>query len=319
MKTTIQILVMGLIVVAFYGMTSVHSMAAEQKTIYINFGTAGMGGPSYILGAGWAKIVSDNVPWLKATAVPGGGAFDNMKKVLRGELLTATVPADSAYNMYHGLGLYKEKMPIRAMFEYAPAHVYLCTRAESKIKSYEDLKGHRVGMGAPGSGLAGTTTTIMESMGLQPDRDYKAIWYGYQDVVNGLKDKTIDAGFLYGGHPNPAVMELATSIAIRIIPAPKELPEKFKYMVPVVIKTGSYKGINEDVPIVSIDILVCTAEQANEKIVYTVTKTLMEHYEEVRKLHSSAKEFGLGTALRGVAIPLHRGAEKYYKEVGLIK
>jgi len=184
------------------------------------------------------------------------------------------------------------------------------------------MKGKKVGVGAPNSGTAADAEIILNAHGITFD-DIKAVFLSFNEVAQRLIDGQIDAGFTTAGFPTSSIINIATKRDIVLIPISaekiKELTEAIPYYGATVIPGGLYKGVDEDVPALATPALWICDAKLSPTLVYKMTKALWEHRDVLEKVHSQGKNITLETAIDGIGIPLHPGAELYYKEVGLIK
>jgi TRAP transporter TAXI family solute receptor len=296
------------------------NLAEAQKKKFISIGTGGTGGTFYIVGAGIAKVINKYAPGMKATSEATGAVIENCKLVGTKKLTLAFNTPGESYWAYKGEKMFKERYEgLRWVMGGHSQVQHILARADSPIKSIEDLRGKRVGVGAPGSGTAGTAIATLEANGLKQGVDYKPEWLSFVEVVEGLKDGTIDAGFITLGLPGSAVIDLTTSRAIRFLPLSKEVQHKLEplFFFPGIIKKGTYKGLNEDVPSVTNLVNLITHKDVDTETIYAITKVIHEHTRDLAEVHPAGNEYSLENALRGLTIPLHPGAEKYYKEKGV--
>ena len=177
-------------------------------------------------------------------------------------------------------------------------------------------------MGAPNSGTAADAEIILKAHGITFG-DIKADYIDFNEVAQRLIDGQIDAGFTTAGFPTSSIINIATKRDIVLVPISAEkakiLVEAIPYYGATVIPGGLYKGVDEDVPALATPALWICDAKLSPTLVYKMTKALWENREVLEKVHSQGKNITLETALDGIGIPLHPGAELYYKEVGLIK
>ncbi len=317
---TILILVLAFSLVM--GMFS-FGMAAEKQ--FVAIATGGTGGTYYPLGGALAQMISNNVEDLIVTAQSGNASIANCNLISRGQIETGFSQANTTYWCYTGTGILEGTPPItnlRGIASLYPETIHIVATKASGITCIEDLKGKRVGVGAPNSGTAADAEIILNAHGITFD-DIKADFLSFNEVAQRLIDGQIDAGFTTAGFPTSSIINIATKRDIVLIPISaekiKELVEAIPYYGATVIPGGLYKGVDEDVAALATPALwVCDAK-LSPTLVYKMTKALWEHRDVLEKVHSQGKNITLETALDGMGIPLHPGAELYYKEVGLIK
>ncbi len=298
--------------------------AEKAEKYHITILTGGASGTYYPIGGAMAKIINKYVKGVEATAVTSGASVANARKLGDKEAELALLQNDIAYYAYNGIEMFKEKpvRNIRGIATLYPEVIQIVTLKDSGIKTIYDLKGRRVAVGAPGSGTAVDAMQILNAAGInESNTDIR--YLNFKEVADALKDGTIDAGFIVAGIPTAAVTDIAAVRDIYIVEIPDEiyqkLHEKYKFYIQYTIPAGSYKGLDKDVKSVAVLAMLATREDIPEDIIYNITKAIFEHTDELVAAHERAKDITLQTALDGMSIPLHPGAEKYYKEVGLIK
>lgn len=316
------ILILVLVISLVMGMFGFGYTAEKQ---FLAIATGGTGGTYYPLGGALAQMLSNNVEGLIVTAQTGNASIANCNLISRGQIETAFSQANTTYWSYSATGILKDAQPItnlRAIASLYPETIHIVATKASGIKTIEDLKGKRVGVGAPNSGTAADAEIILNAHGIAFG-DIKADYLSFTEVAQRLIDGQIDAGFTTAGFPTSSIINIATKRDIVLIPISaeriKELVEAIPYYGATVIPGGLYKGVDEDVPALATPALWIADAKLSPTLVYKMTKALWEHRDVLEKVHSQGKNITLETALDGIGIPLHPGAEKYYKEVGLIE
>ncbi len=317
---TILILVLAISLVM--GMLS-FGMAAEKQ--FVAIATGGTGGTYYPLGGALAQLLSNTVEGLIVTAQTGNASRANCNLISRGQIETAFSQANVTYWSYTGTGIYKDEpilTNLRGIAALYPETIHIVATKASGIKTIEDLKGKSVGVGAPNSGTAADAEIILQAHGITFD-DLKVDYIDFNEVAQRLIDGQIDAGFTTAGFPTSSIINIATKRDIVLVPISaekiKELTDAIPYYGATVIPGGLYQGVDEDVPALATPALWICDAKLEPTLVYKMTKALWENREILEKVHSQGKNITLETALDGIGIPLHPGAELYYKEVGLIK
>jgi len=302
---------------------SVIGLAAAQTPLSI--ATGGTGGVYYPVGGGYAQIIDSFVDGYTATVEATNASVDNVAFISRGDADFALALADTVLAAYEGTGNFGPggdlpRLPnLRAVTVAYTNAVHIITRANSGINSLQDLVGKRVSVGAPGSGTEVSANTILQAVGITYD-DFAAVQrLGANETADALRDGAIDAGFWSGGVPTGAVMSLAETHDIRLVPVSDEELAAIRAADPTLIRyvfpEGAYRGVPETHSIGTPNLLIVAAEM-DEDLAYTFTKALFEHIDVVRNIHPSANETVPDTALDS-PIPLHRGAIRYYEEIGL--
>jgi len=294
--------------------------AAPADQEFISIATGGTAGTYYPIGGAIAKAVTDGSD-LKVTAETGNASVANINQVSKGDIAVAFAQNDTAYWAYNGQEMFKEpRQNLRAVAALFPEHVQLIVTKEAGIKAMADLKGKRVSVGAPGSGVEADVQAIFKVAGLKYD-DMKVDHLDFGATTNRFKDNQIDAGFVVAGYPTASIMDLANSKAVSLVSFDAEfmsaLAKAHPYFVPDAIPGGTYQGMSEETRTPAVMAMLITHENVPEDVIYKFTKALFENLPTVQAAHAKAKEITLETALTGLTAPLHPGAAKYYKEKGL--
>jgi TRAP transporter TAXI family solute receptor len=209
---------------------------------------------------------------------------------------------------------------IRVIAALYPETLQLVISKESGIKSINDLKGKRVGVGAPGSGTEGDVRTVFQAVGLGYG-DMSVDFLDFGSTSSRFKDNQIDAGFIVGGVPTSALMDLTSTEDISLLSFDKDTLDTIiktnPFFVENVIPAGTYRGIDTDVSTLSVMAILITNWNVSEDVIYNFTKALFENINDIRPSHVLAGDIGLTTATAGLSAPLHSGAAKFYNEKGL--
>jgi TRAP transporter TAXI family solute receptor len=287
------------------------------------------GGTGYILGAGIASVTKKYLPGVELVVEPlGGGTVAIVKMLMEKETMKrdafGVFAADGAFNAFKGQKEFAGKPypNLRAVTFLWGADLYLVVPTNSPIRSYSDLKGKRVGMGGAGGTVSLTALYLLELHGVKRE-DFKPYFFVYKETIEGIKDGSLDAGFLGGGYPIAAYTEISLTHSVRIVPVQEEIIKKVTVENPYyyrgLVKANSYKGLEHDTPIIGFSSGLNTQAGVNEGLVYQITKNLFDHKEDYYQIHLSAREMTPETALKGIPIPFHPGAERYFKEAGILK
>lgn len=241
------------------------SAAKEVMPIY----TPGVGGGLYFLGGALASIVNQYVPEVQLMVEPVGGAVATVKfmeeKYQKKQGVFGMSNSSWIYAAYNGTKPFtKEYKALRALTFVQASGVNLVVEKESPIKSYFDAKGKKIALGAAGSGTAELATGLLEAHGLTKNM-YKPQWLGYKEVVEGIQDGSIHAGFITGPYPIPAMKELSLRKKIRVIPVDPEVLKKIlaenPYYTSEVLKADAYNGMDKEA---TIGLLGCDSSCSND-------------------------------------------------------
>ncbi len=314
------------------------SVAMAQDLKFFTIGTGGTAYTYYPVGGVIANAISKppgsrecgkggscGVDGLIASAVSSRGSVDNVNAIMSGLRNSGFAQSDVAYWAYTGTGTREGKDPatglrtIAALFD---EHIHLVAMANSGINSVADLAGKRVSLDEAGSGTYVDAMLILEANGLSvSDLTPEALKGGA--ASEALRNGKIDAFFVVAGYPTGSIVELASSADIKLVPidgaGADALTAKYGFFSAGEIPAGTYEGVAAT-NTVAVGAQWFTSENEDEELIYQITKALWN--KESRKLldvgHAKGKTITMESALNGVGVPLHAGAERFYKEAGMI-
>ena len=303
---------------------------AQQKQFFV-ISTGGTGGTYYPLGGILAQALTERVPNLVATAQASGASVANCNLIKDHQAESAFVQSNVAYNAYFGKAGFEGKavQNLRGIASLYPETIQIVARADSGIKTVKDIKGKRLVPGDRGSGTEVDALNVLSAYGYTY-KDFASVdWLGFSGAAQRLQDKQADVTFTTAGWPTSAIQELAFGTPIILVPIDEpmitKLTKDFPFYARIVIPKDIYKTA-KDVPTITTMAQWVVDAAVPEETVYLMTKALFEGTpgkpsasELMANAHAQGKNVQLKTALLGMAIPLHPGAEKYYKEKGLIK
>ena len=313
--------------------------SAAQDIKFFTIGTGGTAFTYYPMGGVIANAISKppgsrecdaggscGVDGLIASAVSSRGSVDNVNAIVSGLRNSGFAQSDVAYWAYTGTGTMEGKEPakdlrtIAALFE---EHIHLVALADSDINSVADLKGKRVSLDEPGSGTRVDALLILEANGLS-ESDLTPEALKGNAASEALRNGKIDAFFVVTGYPTGALVELSAATDIKLVPidgaGAEALTSKYGFFAASAIPDDAYEGV-AGVDTVAVGAQWFTSANEDEELIYNITKALWN--EQSRKLldvgHAKGKTVTKDTALNGIGVPLHAGAERFYKEAGLLK
>ena len=291
-----------------------HTALASNYSI----GTGGQSGIYYPFGGALAQVWSDNIEGMNVKAEVTAASVENTIKVVRGDMIAGIAMGNVVLDAYQGEGKFKTKMPVNVLFALYPNLVHALTLDKSGISSLSDLKGKRVSLGAPGSGTAVTSSALLESLGLNLDKDIRAVYLNYSETTNALANGQIDAGFIVGGQGVGAVTQLALTHNIRILDISQQEQATFKQAFPAyssyTIPEGVYNKV-DSVDTLSVWNVLVVNENLPEDVAFELTRTAFENIDQVRKVVKAANATTLANANNLNGVPLHPGAVKYLNSV----
>ena len=315
MTKTARFLIVTAMILVFAG--------AASAATFINIGTGSTGGTYYPVGAGMAKVWNSAIPGMKANAQSTGGTAQNLALLGKGE--AEVIFADGLYFFaYEGKGTFEGK-PMKELRGLVPLYaepIHFLVAKGSNIKSIQDLKGKRVSVGAVGSGTEVTVRTLLKVAGLDPDKDIKPENLGLSDTAGAFADKNIDAALTVGALGIAGVVEITTlgTAEFRDIPADivAKLGKELPYYLPFDIPANTYKGQTTPVKALASWNVLITTEKLGDEDAYKMTKALYEHKQDILNISTRLASMSPEN-LKYIQVPLHKGALKYYKEIGAVK
>lgn len=288
-------------------------MAGETFSI----ATGSPSGLYYPFGGGLASIWSKTYPELNIKAEVTGGSVVNIIQVAKGESELGISQGDALRQAVAGEGKYPKAMPVRALFALYPNIVHALTNADSDIRTIQDLKGKRVSIGAPGSGTAITTMNILRTLGISED-DFDVQYLSYTETSDGLKNGTIDAGFMVGGLGLAAIVELALTRDIRLIAFSDEQMQKISAAYPAYtsfnVPGKTYGGVDEDVQTATLWNFLIVHKDMPDALAYKLIKAAFDSQQEILNVTKVARFMTPENAKTFAAGMLHPAAEAYLSE-----
>jgi uncharacterized protein len=301
---------------------------AAQERVFFGIATGGTGGTYYPLGGMLAQLISNKATIggkkLSATAETSGASVANAQLLARKDIESAFVAADILDAAYNGKGQFEGKAVknLRALGALYPEQVQLVTLASANVRSFKELKGKSVSSGSPGSGQWQLLGDLLEAHGMTR-KDIGEDLSSFTQSIDKIKDGNLVASLITAGAPTSSITDLANARELRIVPLSgpeiETLRKKQPYYAMVQLPANTYKGQTAPVDTLAVMAVWATHDGLSEQAAYEVTKALFENTETLGQVHPKGKEISLKTALLSVSIPLHPGAERYYREKGLIK
>lgn len=304
--------------------------AARAQQAFFRIGTGGTSGTYYPIGGLIANAISatsgSGVDGLVASAVASNGSVANISAIQSGASESGFTQSDVAYWAYSGTGLYDGKPKVedlRLIATLYPETIHLVARADAGIKSVADLKGKRVSMDEPGSGTIVDARLVLSAYGIT-EKDIQPEYLKPGPAGERLQDGAMDAYFFVGGYPTGAIVELAATNNITLVPitgpeADKLLSEQ-KFFSTDTVPANTYKNVGETKTISVAAQWVTSAKQTDD-LVYNIVKALYgeANQKSLQAGHAKGKLITLENATTSAGIPFHPGAERFYKEAGALK
>lgn len=316
------------------------TVASAQDISFFRIGTGGTAGTYYPIGGLLANAISSppgsrsceeggscGVPGLVASAVSSNGSVANVNAIAGGTLESGFAQSDVANWSFSGTGIWEGKPAVdslRAIANLYPESIHIVARADAGITSVADLKGKKVSLDEPGSGTLVDARIILEGYGLS-ESDIEVEFLKPNQAADRMRDGQMDAFFFVGGFPAGAIAELASQMAITLVPITGDgaatIREKYPFFAEDLVPAGTYDGVAADTATLAVGAQWITSADQPDELIYGITKALWN--DNTRKFldsgHAKGKSIRPETALAGIGIPLHPGAEKFYREAGLLE
>ncbi|MDU5005400.1 MAG: TAXI family TRAP transporter solute-binding subunit [Actinomyces sp.] len=289
---------------------------------FITIAAGGTSGPYYQIGASMAQIFRNELG-SDASVQATGASVENISLITSGRAELAFVMGDATRQAVEGTGPFegrRQLSELTALTALYPNYVQIVTTARTGIRSVEDLRGKRVGVGDKNSGVELNAQMILDAYGMTYD-DIQEDFLSYSGAIDQIKNGQTDAAFVTSGLPNSSIMDLATTEDVVIVPIEGEgfarLKEKYPFFDQSAIPGGTYSQA-EDVLTASIMNQLLVSPDLDEEQVYKMTKALFENLDTLHASHKAATGITLDSFDEGAAVPIHPGALRYYTEQGAV-
>jgi TRAP transporter TAXI family solute receptor len=290
---------------------------------FINVLTGGTSGVYYPLGVALSEIYGKGIEGARTQVQATKASVENLNLLQQGKGEIAFALGDSVKLAAEGnteAGFPGKLDKLRGIAAIYPNYIQIVASQESGIKTLEDLKGKSLSVGAPASGTELNARAIFAAAGMKYEDLGKVEYLPFAESVELVKNRQLDATLQSAGLGVASIRDLATSLPINVVAVPRDVVEKIgsPYMS-VVIPAGTYDGQTADVETAAVGNFLVTHDGVSDETAYQMTKLLFENLDQLTAAHAAAKAIDPAKALDGMPIPLHPGAERYYKEAGLLK
>ena len=292
---------------------------AEQ---FINVLTGGTAGVYYPLGVALAKVYGESIPDARTSVQATKASVENLNLLQQGKGEIAFTLGDSLVLGYEGneeAGFAKPLDKLRGIAAIYPNYIQVVATADSGITTLADLKGKRLSVGSPKSGTELNARAILGAAGISYDDLGKVEYLPFAESVELMKNRQLDATLQSAGLGVASIRDLAASVPITVVSLPAELVEQVgSPFVRATIPAGTYSGQDEEVATAAVINFLVTHSELTEDLAYAMTKGLWDNLGELETAHAAAKGIDRDQALAGMPVPLHPGAERYYREQGML-
>lgn len=296
-----------------------NSARAEE---FINVLTGGTSGVYYPLGAALSKIYGEKIEGARTQVQATKASVENLNLLQQGKGEIGFALGDSVKLAWEGNADAGFKAPLdklRGIAAIYPNYIQIVAAKESGIANLADLKGKSLSVGAAKSGTELNARAIFAAAGMGYGDLSKTEYLPFAESVELMKNRQLDATLQSAGLGVSAIKDLATSVEIQMVAVPADVVTKLGApYVAATIPAGTYQGQDADVPTVAVVNFLITHSDVSDETAYQMTKQLFENLPEMEAAHKAAAQIKLENALTGMPVPLHPGAERYYKEKGML-
>ncbi len=267
------------------------------------------------------------VEGLIAIAQSANGSVANVNAIQSGTSESGLAQSDVAYWGFNGTGVFEGKPALdklRFLASLYPEHIHVVLPKDSPVQDLKELEGKRVGVGLPASGAQVGALLILEAVGLKKNENFTAEELNTAQSAERIQDGQLDAFLTVTGAPSSGIAQLASIAGLRLLSIPEDVQKAVIEAAPFYftspIEANTYEGQDYEVSTLAVGAQWLVSADQSEELVYGITKALWnETSAKLLSHHAKGKDVTADTALAGRGIPLHPGAEKFYKEAGLLK
>ncbi|MGE5630762.1 MAG: TAXI family TRAP transporter solute-binding subunit [Caulobacteraceae bacterium] len=295
---------------------------AKKQDVVI--GTGGTAGTYYVIAAAMASAINNNSQTINVIAQPSKGSVENLNLANSGDIQMGMSNSDGVYFAANGTNMYEKtgKLNISGVMSLYMSAGQMATLKSSGIETYGDLKGKKVVLGPPSTTIVEMSKAILIAYGIDPEKDITPYYLSFDEGLQKLTDGEVDASFFVAGIPTSAMINATSTGNVKLVDVDRQIIDKIAaerpYFIPYKIPAGTYKGTDKDINTFKIMTEIFVNNDVPEDVVYEFVKQAFENYDEYKDSHVVAKEITPETAVKTSA-PLHPGAAKYFKEIGVLK
>ena len=296
---------------------------ATGGAVELTLGTGGTTGTYYAVGGTMSTVLNNAMENVSLKVVSTGASKANILDIDDKVSDVAIVQNDVMYYAYNGTDLFAQEGKFETFSAVAGIYDETCQIiAGPGITSIADLKGKTVNVGDAGSGVEFNATQILAAYGIDINKDINKVNGSFGDAADSIKDGKIDAAFITAGAPTTAVVDLAISKNIQLLTIDDEHAEaliaEYPFYTKTIIPGGTYNGVADDVQTLSVRATLIADNDLTEDTVYELTKALFENKDALASSNAKFAELDPAAAVQGISVPFHPGAEKYFKEIGVL-
>ena len=297
---------------------------SAHPQVIIRFPTAGASGALYSVGAAITNMWNTQIPFVKASSQASAGGIDNLNQIADGESQVSIAISSNCWQSFNGTdsfeGMANPDLRVIAGLYLNPNQVVVTER--SGIRTLSDVKGKHFAVAASGSSVEGECKNHFTAAGLSYPDDIRAEYISFSDSAELLRNGQIDGAWIMSGIPAAAVSQ-ALSSGCRLLDIDEKtianLKADYPWYVTYTIPAGSYPNQKEDITTTAIKMVLFCSAKLDDETVYMLTKTLWENMAELGESQASLRNLTAEDAVRDIAgLPIHDGAQRYYKEIGVL-
>lgn len=305
-------------------MTGLVLTSCSSGLVFVNIPTANSTGTLYSFGNALAGFWNQELDGVKVNVQSSGGGIDNLNIMARGEAGVSMAIVSNVYQSYHGLDKFEgrpnEDLRIITGLYYNPNQLVVSSNAG--IEELSDLKGKRFVPGAPGSTAQIESSIHLEAAGLDPKNDLTNNYVSFSEAIDLFSNKQVDGAWMMAGVPTAAVTEILTTTNSELLEIPEDLIKSLHIDYPwysnYTIPAGTYEKIDKDINTSAVKMVMFTRADMDDETIYKLTKSFWENIDEIKAVSPVLKDVTIENGLKDIAgLPIHDGAQKYYKEIGV--
>jgi TRAP transporter TAXI family solute receptor len=293
---------------------------------FVTIGTAAVTGTYFPTGGAICRMVNAQKKELgiQCSVEATGGSVYNVNMINNHELDLGISQSDTAYQAYNGEGVFANKpiKSLRSIIAIYPELLAFVVKKDANIKSIADLKGKKINIDVPGSGTRMSADLLLKAYGIKYDDLSLANELKSSEAPTMLMDNKIHGYFFMVGHPTANIKDASSSVAIDLVniegPEVDAIIEAHPYYTTGIISKEFYNGVDHDTMSIGVKAILVTNKDISEKIIYNITKTILNNFEDFKEIHPAYKNITKASLLEGLSIPQHPGALRAFEEAGLI-
>jgi len=291
---------------------------------FVNVLTGGTSGVYYPLGVALTQIYRSALPDARTSVQATKASVENFNLLQAGKGELAFTLGDSLSDAWKGVEEAGFKVPLKKLRTVAglyPNYIHIVANADSGIRTLADLKGKRISVGAPKSGTELNVRAILKAAGMSYADFSKVEYLGYAESVELVKNRQLDVTLVSSGLGMASLRDLAVSMKTVVVPIPASVVKGVgdPAYLPGLIPPNTYEGQTTEVQTAAIKNFLVTHEGVPDDVVYKMTRSMFENLDQMVAAHTAAKQIAREEAITGLPVPLHPGAARYYREVGILK